>query len=157
MNNQMIGKPIEVLLVEDNPGDVRLTQEAFKEGRVQNQLNVVNDGEEALSYLRQEGDYADVTCPDLILLDLNMPGMGGKDFLKEIKSNEQFCDIPVVIVSTSDAPGDIEDGYRLQAAGYVQKRLDPKELRRVIEKLANYWFVTSCLVKDKESLVCDNV
>ncbi|MBN1795676.1 MAG: response regulator [Sedimentisphaerales bacterium] len=147
-----------VLMVEDDPGDQKLMRYALAAHEIPNNLQIMDNAEEALAYLDASinGDEGKPR-PDLILLDLNMPGMGGKDFLKEIKSNKQFCDIPVVIVSTSDAPGDIEDGYRLHAAGYVQKRLNPKELRRVIEKLANYWFVTSCLVKDRESMVCDSV
>ena len=140
MNDRMIGKPIEVLLVEDNPGDVRLTQEAFKEGRVQNQLNVVGDGEEALLYLRQEGEYADALRPDLILLDLNMPKKDGRQVLQEIKEDDDLKRIPVVILTTSDADEDIIKTYTDGASCYITKPIGLEQFSQVVQAIETFWF-----------------
>lgn len=139
MNDRMIGKPIEVLLVEDNPGDVRLTQEAFKEGRVQNQLNVVEDGEKALSYLRQEGEYADMHRPDLILLDLNMPKKDGRQVLKEIKEDDNLKRIPVVILTTSEAEEDILRTYDYHANCFITKPVDLHQFLNVVKFIEDFW------------------
>ena len=109
-----IGKPVEVLLVEDNPGDVRLTQEAFKEGKLRNGLRVVMDGVEAMAFLRREGEYADAPRPDIILLDLNLPKMDGREVLAEIKADDELKSIPVIILTTSDAEEDIIRTYNHQ-------------------------------------------
>lgn len=137
-----------ILLLEDDLGDQKLIKYALKHQPVNSQLKIVGSGEEGLEYLQasQKGESGKPR-PDLILLDLNMPGMGGKEFLKQMKANPSFCDIPVVIVSTSNSEDDIEETYRLHAAGYVQKSPSPDELRRIIKKLTHYWFATSLMVK----------
>lgn len=137
-----------VLLVEDDPGDQKLMRYALSQQELRSHLEIVGTGEEALNYLEQtmvEG--SGVARPDLILLDLNMPGIGGKEFLRRMKQDQRFCDIPVVVVSTSDATSDIQETYRMKAAGYIQKCPSPDELRRVVQKLVQYWFATSTLVK----------
>jgi CheY-like chemotaxis protein len=139
MNDQILGKPIEVLLVEDNPGDVRLTQEAFREGRVQNQLNVVGDGEEALSYLRQEGEFSEATRPDLILLDLNMPKKDGRQVLQEIKEDEDLKRIPVVILTTSEAEEDILRTYDYHANCFITKPVDLHQFLNVVKFIEDFW------------------
>lgn len=137
-----------VLLVEDDPGDQKLVKYALEKQSYDSSLKIAETGEEALEYLdRSKQNNEDSPRPDIILLDLNMPGMGGKEFLKQMKADQELCDIPVVIVSTSDSPNDIEDSYKLHAAGYVQKAPCPEELRRIIQKLSQYWFATSLLVK----------
>ncbi|MBN1796510.1 MAG: response regulator [Sedimentisphaerales bacterium] len=139
-----------VLLVEDDPGDQKLIKYALSHQPLNNSLKVVGTGEEALEYL-EAGNNGDEEKPrpDLILLDLNMPGMGGKEFLRRMKADPKSCDIPVVIVSTSNSESDIEDTYKLHAAGYIQKSPSPDELRRIIRKLTHYWFATSLMVKRK--------
>jgi CheY-like chemotaxis protein len=133
--------------VEDDPGDQKLIKYALDVQQSHSNLKIVGTGEDALSYLEGcKKQRSENPWPDLILLDLNMPGIGGKEFLRCIKSDEQLKDIPVVIVSTSDAESDIEDSYELCAAGYVQKSVNPDELRRIIQKLIKYWFATSLLV-----------
>src|SRR6266487_2715758 len=109
------GRPVKILLVEDNPGDVRLTQEALKEGKVQNELAVVSDGVQAMAYLRREALYADATRLDLILLDLNLPRKDGREVLAEIKADEQLRRIPIVILTTSRAEMDVVRSYDLHA------------------------------------------
>ena len=118
------GTPIEVLLVEDDPGDVLMTQEAFEEHKVRNNLSVVSDGAEALSYLRREGQYKDAVRPDLILLDLNLPRRDGREVLEEIKKDPELGRIPVVVLTTSAADEDILRSYELHANAYVTKPVD---------------------------------
>ena len=141
-------QPAIILLVEDDPGDQKLVRYALQFQKHQSNLKVVGTAEEALDYLRRSED-GDETAPrpDIILLDLNMPGMGGKRFLQSIKADEKLCAIPVVVVSTSGAEQDITESYKLQAAGYVQKSSSLDTLRRIIQKLTQYWFATSSLVK----------
>lgn len=140
-------KSAVVLLVEDDPGDQKLIKYALGTQHLNHGLRIVGTGEEALEYLENcKKAMAGYEWPDLILLDLNMPGMGGKEFLRCIKADPQLCELPVVIVSTSDAESDIEETYKLHAAGYVQKSASPDELKRVIQKLVKYWFATSSLV-----------
>ncbi|MFA5553659.1 MAG: response regulator [Phycisphaerae bacterium] len=140
-------KSAVVLLVEDDPGDQKLIKYALGTQHLNHGLRIVGTGEEALEYLANcQKAMAGYEWPDLILLDLNMPGMGGKEFLRCIKADPQLCELPVVIVSTSDAESDIEETYKLHAAGYVQKSASPDELKRVIQKLVKYWFATSSLV-----------
>lgn len=143
-----VTKPAVVLLVEDDPGDQKLVKYALGHQPYQSNLKIVGTGEEALEYLRNSisGDES-YPKPDIILLDLNMPGMGGKRFLQTMKADEQLCTIPVVVVSTSDAQQDILESYKLHAAGYVQKSPSPDKLRRIIQKLTQYWFATSLLVR----------
>ena len=129
------GKPVEILLVENNAGDVRLTQEAFKEGKVSNNLNVVNDGVEALAFLYREDKYADVPRPDVILLDLNLPKKDGREVLAEIKRDPDLKRIPVVILTTSKAEQDILKTYNLHANCYITKPVDLEPLVETVSKL----------------------
>ena len=141
-------QPAVILLVEDDPGDQKLVKYALQFQRYKSNLKVVGTAEEALDYLRRSVNGEESSPrPDIILLDLNMPGMGGKRFLQSVKADEQFCAIPVVVVSTSDAEQDITESYKLHAAGYVQKSSSLDKLQRIIQKLTQYWFATSSLVK----------
>ena len=131
--------PIEILLVEDNPGDVRLTEEAFKEGRVYNHMSVAGDGVEALAFLRREGKYADAPRPDLVLLDLNLPRKSGREVLAEIKGDPRLADIPVVVLTTSAAESDILRSYELHANCYITKPVDLSQLLRVVKAIDDFW------------------
>jgi len=139
MNTDTTTHPVEILLAEDNPGDVRLTQEALKDAKVHNRLHVVTDGVEAMAFLRREGDYAGVPRPDLILLDLNMPRMDGREVLKQLKSDEDFRRIPVVIITSSQAEEDILKAYDLQANCYVTKPVDLEQFMKVIKSVEEFW------------------
>lgn len=139
MSGQTMAKPIEILLVEDNPGDVRLTREAFKEGKVLNNLSVVEDGAEAMAFLRQQGKYADVPRPDLILLDLNLPKKDGREVLPEIKGDTNLKRIPVVILTTSKAEQDILKTYNLHANCYVTKPVDLEQFISVVRFVQHFW------------------
>ena len=132
---------IDVLLVEDDPGDVLLTQEAFEHNKVRNKLHVVNDGEQALAFLRREGDYAGAPRPDLILLDLNLPRKDGREVLEEIKDDPELRAIPVVVLTTSEAEEDILRSYRLHANAYVSKPVDFDQFIRVVRQIDDF-FVT---------------
>jgi len=141
-------KTVTVLLVEDDPADQKLVKIALANQGKNCEIYVAGTGEEALNYLRQGNDgKLQKPLPNVILLDLNMPGMGGKEFLREIKSDNELCAIPVVILTTSDLETDIEQCYKLQGSGYVQKPTSPMEFQQVVEKFAKYWFVTSQTVK----------
>ena len=133
------GTPIQVLLVEDNPGDVRLTQEALRDAKVRNDLHTVPDGVEALAFLRHQGRYATVPTPDVILLDLNLPKMGGQEVLQEIKQDERLQHIPVVILTTSQAEQDIVQSYRLRANAYVTKPVDLEQFLKVVRSIEHFW------------------
>jgi two-component system, chemotaxis family, response regulator Rcp1 len=135
----MTPRTIEILLVEDNPGDVRLTLEAFKGGRVLNNFAVVHDGVEALAYLRQEGPYANSVAPDLILLDLNLPKKDGREVLAEIKADERLMKIPVVILTTSAADEDIAQAYHAHANCYITKPVDLDQFLRVVHSIESFW------------------
>lgn len=139
MSGQTMAKPIEILLVEDNPGDVRLTREAFKEGKVLNNLSVVEDGAEAMAFLRQQGKYADAPRPDLILLDLNLPKKDGREVLPEIKGDTNLKRIPVVILTTSKAEQDILKTYNLHANCYVTKPVDLEQFTSVVRFVQHFW------------------
>ncbi|WP_433056947.1 response regulator [Dactylosporangium sp. CS-033363] len=131
--------PIEVLLVEDDPGDVLMTQEAFEEHKVRNKLNVVQDGEEALAYLRREGRFADATRPDLILLDLNLPRVDGREVLQVIKEDQDLRRIPVVVLTTSQADEDILRSYSLHANAYVTKPVDFDSFIAVVRQIDEFF------------------
>jgi len=133
------GTPIEVLLVEDDPGDVLMTQEAFEEHKVSNRLTVVSDGAEALAYLRREGEFADAVRPDLILLDLNLPRRDGREVLAEIKKDEELGQIPVVVLTTSSADEDILSSYQLHANAYVTKPVDFERFITVIRQIDEFF------------------
>ncbi len=126
---------IEVLLVEDSPADARLTQEVLKGGRICNRLTVVTDGVEALSYLRREGRYCDALRPDLVLLDLNLPKMDGREVLKRIRTDPSLWSIPVVVLTTSGAEGDVAGAYAERADSYLQKPVDLQAFTRIVEGL----------------------
>jgi chemotaxis family two-component system response regulator Rcp1 len=144
MSSQIIGKPIEILLVEDNPGDVRLTVEALKESRMRhNNMSVVGDGAEALAFLRREGKYADVPRPDLILLDLNLPKKGGHEVLAEIKADENLRRIPVVVLTASEAEQDITKAYDLHADCYITKSFDLDQFVMVVKSIEDFWITIS--------------
>jgi CheY-like chemotaxis protein len=135
-------KAVTILLVEDDPGDQKLIKMSLRSEKIANDIHVVNSGEEALEYLQhsQAGD-GDNLIPDLILLDLNMPGMGGKKFLKYLKSDERFKAIPVVILTSSSSDRDILESFDMQAAGYIKKPVGLEEFQRVMQDLNEYWFV----------------
>lgn len=145
-------KRITVLLVEDDPGDQKLVKTAiacqgcdFGLG-----LTIVSSGEAAVEYLAKTKEQPQqFPRPNLILLDLNMPGMGGKGFLKKIKADDDFCSIPVVVVTTSDSETDIKECYALHAAGYIQKSAMPDEFSQVLEKLTRYWFSVSAILQNR--------
>ena len=130
---------IEILMVEDNPGDVRLTREAMKEAKVRNQLNVVGDGVEALEYLRRQGRFTDAPRPDLILLDLNLPKKDGREVLAEIKADPLLRSIPVVVLTTSNADVDVEQAYQLHANCYITKPVDFDQFMKVVQKIDDFW------------------
>jgi CheY-like chemotaxis protein len=126
--------------VEDNPGDVRLTREALKEGKVHNNLHVAPDGVEALAFLRREGRYADAVRPDLILLDLNLPRKGGREVLEEVKGDPSLRHIPVVILTSSQAEQDIARAYDLHANCYISKPVDLDQFITVVRSIEDFWF-----------------
>ena len=130
---------IQVLLVEDNPGDVRLTKEALKEGKLLNQLTVVGDGVEALSFLRKQGIYADAPQPELILLDLNLPKKDGREVLAEIKADPNLRRIPVVVLTTSSSEEDILKIYDLHANCYITKPVDLEQFMGVVKSIEDFW------------------
>jgi CheY-like chemotaxis protein len=141
----MLCKKVEVLLVEDNPGDIRLIQEAFKEGEVYSHLNITRDGEQAMAYLRQEGTYSRSPRPAFILLDLNLPRKDGREVLEEIKSDKDLRQIPVVILSTSTNAEDVRRAYDLHANCYVPKPLDVDQLVHLGRSLEEFWLSTVLL------------
>jgi CheY-like chemotaxis protein len=134
-----IGRPIEVLLVEDSPGDVRLTREALKEGKIRNNLSHVPDGVEAMAFLRHEGQYADVPKPDIVLLDLNMPRKDGREVLAEMKADARLKRIPVVVLTTSEAEQDILKTYDLHANCYITKPVDLDQFISIVRSVENFW------------------
>lgn len=139
MNQIREARPIEILMVEDNPGDVRLTQEALKDAKVSNSLRVVDDGVAALDYLYQRGAYGQATRPDLILLDLNLPKMNGREVLEEIKQNPLLRSIPVVILTTSQAEEDIVRAYSLHANCYITKPVDFTKFTKIVKTIEDFW------------------
>jgi CheY-like chemotaxis protein len=141
----LTGRPVEILLVEDNPGDVRLTVEALREGKVRNRLNVAIDGVEALAYLRREGKYAEAARPDLILLDLNLPRKDGREVLADIKADADHKTIPVVILTTSKADVDILRIYDLHANCYVTKPVDLEQFITVVKSIEDFWLTIVAL------------
>jgi len=148
MDDRNNGRPIEILLVEDNPGDVRLTQEAFRQNKIRNKLNVVNDGEQALAYLRRQGPYAGVARPGLILLDLNLPRVDGREVLAQIKSDPELRHIPVVILTTSQAEEDIVKSYALHANCYISKPVDLERFMQVVKEVEHFWLSVVNLPKE---------
>ena len=139
------GRPAEILLVEDNRGDVLLASRAFRDGHIENHLNVATTGEEALSILRREGEYADRRLPDIILLDLSLPKMSGRDLLETIKADERLRQIPVVVLSSSNAEQDIARSYDLHASAYVVKPIDLDKFRDVVATIEQFFFLLAVL------------
>jgi CheY-like chemotaxis protein len=141
MTQSLPGRQIEVLLVEDDPGDVLMTKEAFEDYKLSNQLHVVNDGAEAMEFLRRRGDHADAPRPDLVLLDLNLPRMDGREVLQAIKSDPELSSIPVVVLTTSEAEEDVLRSYSLHANAYVTKPVDFERFIQVVRQIDEF-FVT---------------
>ena len=133
------GRPVEILLVEDNEGDIGLVEEVFEEGRINNKLNVVEDGEEAMQFLNKEGKFTDTPRPDLILLDLNLPKKDGREVLQEIKADNSFKLIPVVVLTTSKAEEDILKSYDLHANSYITKPVNFDQFIKVIKSIEDFW------------------
>src|SRR5215475_2586869 len=131
--------PIDILLVEDNPGDIRLTHEALKEGGVRSRLTAVADGEEALALLRRQGPHAEARRPDLVLLDLNLPRMDGRELLAELKSDPELQAIPVIVLTTSNAEQDVLKAYALRANCYIIKPLVLEEFIAVVKSIEDFW------------------
>lgn len=142
---------IEILLVEDNPGDVRLAKEGLKECKLHNTLHVVGDGAEAMDFLHRKGKYADAVRPDLILLDLNLPKKHGQEVLAEIKNDENLKRIPVVILTTSKAEEDIFKTYELHANCYVTKPVDLDQFIKIVKSIHNFWFEIVRLPSEEKS------
>ena len=147
MSSRTGGKPIDILLIEDNPGDVRLTKEVLMEGKVRNRLQVVGDGVEAMAFLRRENNYAEAPRPDLILLDLNLPKKDGREVLQEIKADHQLRRIPVVVLTTSAADEDILRSYDLSANCYITKPVDLYQFIKVIRSIEAFWLTIVSLPK----------
>lgn len=145
MGSDKNSRPIEVLLVEDNPGDVRLTMEALKEEKMLLHVSVVGDGEEALAFLRKEDRYASAVRPDLILLDLNLPKKDGREVLAEIKGDPYLKRIPVVVLTTSTAEQDILKTYELHANCYIKKPVDFGQFTQVVKLIEDFWFTVVLL------------
>jgi CheY-like chemotaxis protein len=139
MTPKPAGQPIEVLLVEDDPGDVLLIREAFDFNKVHNNLNVVSDGEQALDYLRGTGDYGGRTRPDLVLLDLNLPRKDGREVLAEVKSDPDLRTIPIVVLTTSEAEEDVLKSYQLHANAYVTKPVDFERFVSIVRQIDDFF------------------
>ncbi|MBA3393511.1 MAG: response regulator [Deltaproteobacteria bacterium] len=135
----MTYRPVEILLVEDNPADVRLTEEALREGKVRNNLHVARDGVEAIEFLRRRGKFADAVRPDLVLLDLNLPRRDGREVLAEIKEDPDLKTIPVVVLTTSSAEVDILKSYKLHANCYISKPVDLEQFVSVVKSIDDFW------------------
>jgi CheY-like chemotaxis protein len=142
------GKPIEILLVEDNPADVRLTQEALREGKVRNNLHVARDGVEAVEFLKRRGKYAGAPRPDLVLLDLNLPKKDGREVLAEVKDDAELKTIPIVVLTTSSAELDILRSYSLHANCYITKPVDLEQFVQVVKSIDDFWLTVVRLPKE---------
>jgi len=139
MKAETVDRPINILLVEDNPGDVRLTEEAFKDGKLRTNLFVAEDGVEAMAFLRRQGKYAQVPRPDLVLLDLNLPKKSGREVLAEIKADEELKSIPVVMLTISKAEEDILRAYNLHVNCYITKPIDLDRFMEVVKTIEDFW------------------
>jgi Response regulator containing a CheY-like receiver domain and an HTH DNA-binding domain len=132
--------PVDILLVEDNPGDVRLTERAFEEAELANDIHVVTDGVEAMQFLRCEGEYADAARPDIVLLDLDLPKKSGEAVLDDVKTDPELREIPVVVLSSSDAESDVEETYDRHANAYLTKPVDFDGFVDIVRKIDAFWF-----------------
>jgi chemotaxis family two-component system response regulator Rcp1 len=139
MSFETFVRPIDILLVEDNPGDIRLTQETLTSSKMHNNVIVVNNGEEALAYLYRRGKYQNASCPDLIILDLNLPKKGGLEVLEQVKEDPELKHIPIVILTSSKAEEDILKTYNLHANCYVTKPLDLEQFCTVVNTIESFW------------------
>jgi chemotaxis family two-component system response regulator Rcp1 len=148
MNAVTNGRPIEILLAEDSSTDVMLTKAALKFAKMRNNLHVVKDGVEVMSFLRKEGSYAGVPRPDLILLDLNMPRKDGREVLTEVKEDEKLRFIPVVVLTTSQAQEDVIKAYGLHANCYISKPVDFQQFTNVVRAIDNFWFTVVTLPEE---------
>ena len=148
MANHRLVKPIEILLVEDNPGDADLAREALDGSKFHNDLHVVDDGEKAMAFLRREGPYADMPRPDLILLDLNLPRKDGRQVLAEIKADDYLKRIPVVILTTSRAEEDVIKSYNLHANCFIIKPIDLHQFLNVVKAIEDFWLSIVVLPPD---------
>ena len=147
MNNS--ARPIEILLVEDNEGDILLTKEAFRGSKINNAITVVKDGEAALQYVYKEGSYANVPTPDLVLLDINLPKKNGRQVLEDMKQNKKLCHIPVVILTSSRSEEDILKSYGLHANSYIVKPVSLEKFFDIVSAIENFWFSVVVLPGDK--------
>jgi CheY-like chemotaxis protein len=145
-----MGNPVIILLVEDNPGDVRLTREALKEGKLLNELYVAQDGVEALAFLHHEGRFAESPYPDIILLDLNLPRMDGRELLALIKQDQRFKRIPVVVLTTSKAEEDVIKSYELHANCFITKPVGLDQFIQIIQSVEEFWFTIVRLPPEPE-------
>ena len=145
MNEALTIRPIEILMVEDNPGDVRLTKEALKDAKVSNTLHVVEDGVAALDFLYRRGEYATAPRPDLVLLDLNLPKKNGREVLEEVKQDPQLKMIPVVILTTSQAEEDVLRAYSLHANCYITKPVDFSKFIKIVRTIEEFWLTVVTL------------
>ena len=145
MNAEKFGSPVEILLVEDNPGDQRLVLEAFRDAGIGNPVKMVSDGEEAMDYLKGRGRHGGAKTPGLILLDLNLPRKDGREVLAEIKSDEGLKQIPVIVLTSSKAETDVMKSYKLHANAYVTKPVDMDEFLQVVKGLGQFWLVIARL------------
>jgi len=145
MSNRKISRPIEILLVEDNPGDVRLTREVLRESKVRSTLHVVEDGMKAMAYLYRESEYADAVRPDIVLLDLNLPKKDGREVLIGIKTDEDLKRIPVVILTTSEDERDILEAYNNHVNCYVTKPLDMDQFTKIVRSIEDFWLTIAKL------------
>lgn len=139
-NGPSVGSPVEILLVEDSLADIELTKLGLREGKIANNLSIVRDGEEAMRFLRREKEFTDAPRPDLILLDLNLPGKDGREVLHDIKHDENLKQLPVVILTTSQAEEDVMRAYGLHANAYMTKPVDFEGFVSIVKGLSNYWF-----------------
>ncbi len=144
-----MGRPVEILLVEDNPGDVDLAREGLAEGKLLNNLHVVSNGEEAMAYLRRQGVYAHAPLPDLILLDLNLPRKDGREVLAEVKADGELSSIPVVVLTSSESEEDVKKSYHLHANCYIAKPIRFGEFVRVVKMIEEFWFTIVTLPGDR--------
>ena len=145
-----VGRPVEVLLVEDNQADARLMQEAFREAKVLNRLSIVKDGVEAIAFLRREGTYGEAPRPDLMLLDLNLPRKDGREVLAEIKADEDLRRIPVVVLTTSEAQQDVLKAYDLHANCYITKPVDLEKFLEVVASVEHFWLSVVLLPQEAQ-------
>lgn len=144
------GRPVEILLVEDNEGDVLLTQEAFKSAKIANNIHVTMDGEQAMRYLRKEEEFSDAVTPDVILLDLNLPIKSGQEVLADIKADDHLKHLPVIIMTSSQSEQDVVQTYNLHANSYIIKPLSLEQFSQVVSALENFWFMVVVLPEEDD-------